>query len=543
MKQIDNSLFYRWVPRPIGIMILMLMFVPPTFSGGAYLCNISEMSGGMGVLAEDVQLAAFFTSIGMCLFPPFMVRFLQVRKIKQTFLWCFLLLAVLNLLCAVTSSFPLLLGVCLLTGFVRVIVMLNCTFTIAPYLTGMNTLDMFTMTEEPPADVQYALERKRTFLMPVLYFYILIISQASNMVTAWFACHYNWQDSYYAVVGMQFVALLLVMVTMHDEDKRMCYRPQWEMLPDMLLMATALCSMVFVLVYGKTLGWFDSSKICIVAGICVISAGLFLCRAVKHRDIYYLPLKIFSFRNVWMATLLFLITMIFNSANVFVGTYAKLSTPIDNLHGAFLSRWAIAGCVAGLLLSLVMVKMKLRFRTIFATGFILMAFANACLYFQYQTTGLFSNMILPTILNFTGLLVLYSLVAAFGMKSLPSRYLAAFVFLMIWMRNAIAPVVGTSVYANWLQNRQQYHVERLAQDIIPENSMAASVYSVTESKARYSGKGSLESAQSASTVLKSRVTLQAVIVAMKEITGQTVVLLLVTVVVVCLLPYHRGETS
>lgn len=538
-----NAPFYNWVPRPIGIIILMLMFVPPTFSGGAYLCNMSEMSGGLGVWSEDIQLAAFFTSIGMCLFPPFMIRFLQARRIKQTYLWCFMALVFLNLLCAVTTSLPVLLSACLLIGFVRVVVMLNCTFTIAPYLTGMNTLDMFTMTEQPPRDVQYALERKRTFLMPVLYFYILLISQLSNMLTAWFAYHYSWQDSYYAVTGMLIVAMILVICTMPDEEKKTSYRPEWGMVPDMILMTVALCSMACMLVYGKTFDWMDSPKIRVALGLCVASSGLFIYRAIRNRDIYYLPFKIFSYRNVWMATLLFFITMVFNSANVFVGAYAKLTTAADNLHSAFLSQWAILGCVAGLVISIVMIRLKLRFSTIFVTAFLLMAAANAYLYFQYQTMGLFSNMIAPTILDYTGLLMLYSLVAAFGMKSLPARYLTAFVFIMIWMRNAIAPVVGSAIYSNWLQDRQQYYITRLSQEVTPENNMAASTYLYTVKSAQAAGKDSREAAQMATAVLKSRVAVQATIAAMKEITGQTVILLLVTSAVVMILPYHKEETT
>lgn len=215
------------MPRPVGTLVLLMMFIPPTFSGGAYLCNAGEMAGSTSLWAEDIQLASFFTSIGMCLFPPFMVRFLQARHIKRTYLCCFALLAVLNYVCATATSLPLLLTACLLTGFVRIIAMLNCTFTIAPYLTGMDTLAMFTMKEMPGPEVQYALERKRTFLMPVLYAFILLISQASNMLLAWAAYAYRWQDAYFVVVLMLVVAMLLVVCTMADEESPLKYEPEW----------------------------------------------------------------------------------------------------------------------------------------------------------------------------------------------------------------------------------------------------------------------------------------------------------------------------
>lgn len=539
----SNHPFHEWVPRPVGILVLLLMFVPPTFSGGAYLCNISEMSGGLGMWTEDIQLASFFTSIGMCLFPPFMVCFLQARRIKHTYLWCFLLLIPLNYICAVTTSVPLLLAACLLTGFVRVIVMLNCTFTIAPYLTGMDTLSMFTMTEEPSADVQYALERKRTFLMPVLYFFILLISQTSNMVTAWFAYEYHWQDAYYVVIGMLLVAILLVVCTMPGEKKTQTYKVEWKKVPDMLLMAVALCSMAYILVYGKTLDWFYSDSIHLALGLLLISCGTFLFLSLRHREESYLPLKVFSYRNVWMSMLLFLLTMVFNSANIFVSTFAKLSTPINNLQSASLSGWAIAGCFAGLLLSILSVVKKVRFRTIFCTAFLLMAASNAYLYSQYQTMGVFGNMILPTILNYAGLLMLYSIVAAFGMKSLPSHNLATFVFLMIWMRNAIAPVIGFSIYSNWLNHKQQYYITRLSQTVDTENIFAVTPFLQIRHMGQAEGKGTTEAEQLATTSLKGRITVQSTIVAMKDITGQTVLLLLGVAGVTLLLPYHKKETT
>ena len=160
-----------------------------------------------------------------------------------------------------------------------------------------------------------------------------------------------------------------------------------------------------------------------------------------------------------------------------------------------------------------------------------------------EAMGLFSNMILPTVLNYTGLLMLYSVVAAFGMKRLPSRYLATFVFLMIGMRNAIAPVVGSSIYANWINHQQQYNVTRLMQTVDSENILASNTFVQTKRMGQAGGKGTTEAEQFAATLLKGRITVQSAIVAMKDITGQTVLLLLGAAGVVLLLPYQKKETT
>ena len=539
----DNHPFHSWVPRPVGIVVLLLMFVPPTFSGGAYLSNLNEMAGSLGWLTEDVQLAGFFTSIGMCLFPPFMLRFLQTRRIRQTYLWCFLLLVPLNYCCAVTTSLPVLLIACLLTGFVRVMVMIHCTFTIAPYLTGMDTLAMFTMNQEPTPDVQYMLERKRTFLMPMLYFYILVISQGSNVLTAWFAYAYRWQHAYYVVIAMLLVGMLLVTFLMPGEKRKTGYRPEWEMLPDMLLMVIALCCMAYMLVYGKTLGWWAAPGMRWALSVLLVVSSVFLFLATRRRKHHYLPLEVFGYRNVWMSMLLFVLTMVLYSANMLVGIFIRIATPASNLHIAALGGWAVVGCVAGLVVSLVLVVCKVRFRVVFVTAFMLMAAANAVLYFRIQTIGLYSGMVLPTVLNYMGLLMLYSLAAAFGMKHLPSRYLVTYVFLMIWMRNAIAPVVGASVYANWFYERQQHDIGRQAHSVDHQNTLASATYMQAIRTGQRQGKGTDESERMAVTLLKGRVTVQASLVAIRNMAGSTVWWLIGAAALAMVLPYHKGETT
>ena len=90
------------------------------------------------------------------------------------------------------------------------------------------------------------------------------------------------------------------------------------------------------------------------------------------------------------------------------------------------------------------------------------------------------------------------------------------------MRNAIAPVVGTSIYSNALYHRQQYHVTRLSQDV-----------DALSSDARH-----LPPA-----VLKGKVMQQATLVAMKDVSGTTVAGLTATAILVLFLPYRKHETT
>ncbi len=187
-----NYPFYDWIPKPIGVLILLALFVPLFFSGGTYLSNINEMAGGMGVLTENFQFLSLCASIGMSMVFPFMLPYLQARNVKHVYLGGYTLLALLNGVCAVTENIPVLMACCFLIGFIRVALVLNTTFVIAPYLLGIQTLDMFLYEPDSPEGA-YKNDHARTILMPVLYCYILCIVQFSNYVSAWVAYEFRWE--------------------------------------------------------------------------------------------------------------------------------------------------------------------------------------------------------------------------------------------------------------------------------------------------------------------------------------------------------------
>lgn len=376
------------MPRPLGVLVLLMLFVPLFFSGGTYLSNINEMAGGMGVLTENFQFLSLCASIGMSMVFPFMLPYLQARNVKHVYLGGYILLALLNGVCAIVQSIPLLAVCCFLIGFIRVALVLNTTFVIAPYLLG-----------------------------------------------------------------------------------------------------------------------------------------------------------IFRYRYTWYGIGIFLLLMLVNSSTLFVTTYLKMSTASGNLESAAVSCWAIPGCVAGLVFMLVCVFRGVHFRYIYAAGFLLMLGANLYMYFHYQTMGVYGHIIPPTLLHYSGMLVLYSVTCAFAMKHLPVRYFATWLFLMVAVRNVAAPAVGTSVYGNWLQERQQHYITRLAQDVRSDSPQFAARFMQASRLGKQQGKDEVEASRLASVLMKGQVSLQATLVAMKDITGSTIWICLGSTFAVLLMPYHRKERT
>ena len=74
MAHTKNYPFYDWVPKPLGIIILIMLFCPIMFINGAYTINSGEMSAGLGIISEHIQYASYAGAIGMVVFAPFMQR-------------------------------------------------------------------------------------------------------------------------------------------------------------------------------------------------------------------------------------------------------------------------------------------------------------------------------------------------------------------------------------------------------------------------------------------------------------------------------------
>lgn len=537
----ENYPFYDWMPKPLGCLVLFLMFFPVTFSGGAYMNNLAEMAGGMGVQNEGIQMTSYATSIGMALFAPFMAGFMTVRRVKHVFMRAMLLLLALNAVIATTNNVVVTIAACLFIGFFRVMLMMNITFTLVKYGMGIDALSQFVLTEEPSQDDREKAEHARSWQMAGYYGVMLMIAQLGNVLTAYYAWHATWRHVYYVVMVMLLVALILVKFTMPNEEKSVAYQWEWKKIPVVVCLGVMMVSLCYVLVCGKTLDWFSSPRIVYTTAIFLVSTAGYFFLSTNHLGEDSMRWQIMGLKNVWLSALLFTVLMILFSCSMFVSTFAKLSTQAGNFDAGMLASWAILGCFIGLLIAAAMAFARIHFRWILAVGFGLLFVADVYLYFQYQTEGSFDHMVVVTVINYAGLFIPYAMLVPLGMKHLPVRYMTTYIFVMLLFRNALAPVAGMSLYTNWLQERQQHYIHRLAQNVDYENQQAATYDYGMRRMGQAKGGSTLEAQQLSATAMRGKITVQATLVAMRDITGTTIWLLVGTIAFVLFFPYHRDE--
>lgn len=537
----ENYPFYDWMPKPLGCLVLFLMFFPVTFSGGAYMNNLAEMAGGMGVQNEGIQMASYATIIGMALFAPFMAGFMTVRRVKHVFMRAMLLLLALNAVIATTDNVVVTIAACLFIGFFRVMLMMNITFTLVKYGMGIDALSQFVLTEEPSQDDREKAEHARSWQMAGYYGVMLMIAQLGNVLTAYYAWHATWRHVYYVVMVMLLVALILVKFTMSNEEKSVAYQWEWKKIPVVVCLGVMMVSLCYVLVCGKTLDWFSSPRIVYTTAIFLVSTAGYFFLSTNHLGEDSMRWQIMGLKNVWLSALLFTVLMILFSCSMFVSTFAKLSTQAGNFDAGMLASWAILGCFIGLLIAAAMAFARIHFRWILAVGFGLLFVADVYLYFQYQTEGSFDHMVVVTVINYAGLFIPYAMLVPLGMKHLPVRYMTTYIFVMLLFRNALAPVAGMSLYTNWLQERQQHYIHRLAQNVDYENQQAATYDYGMRRMGQAKGGSTLEAQQLSATAMRGKITVQATLVAMRDITGTTIWLLVGTIAFVLFFPYHRDE--
>ena len=537
-----NFPFYDWVPKPLGIIFLIFLFIPILTIGGVYSVNSGEMVSGLGIQTEHIQFVGFVTSVGMAAFSPFFYDLVRVRNEKMMCIVGFSLMYMLSYVCAKTDSIFVLALCSLIMGFMRNVLMMCNLFTLIKYGFGIEASRNITPGNEPKDEAGWdQLDKEKTASMPTIYLFFMILGQLGTWLTAWLASEYEWHYVYYFMMATMLASILIIFVTMPFQKYRTRRFPiTFSKFGNVVIFSVMMCSFIYVMVYGKTYDWFDNESIRLATGICVVFTLLFLSMEASRRSPYFL-LDAFKLRSIQYGIALFMMLMILNSSAMFVNVFTGVGMKIDNWQNAMLGNWVLVGYFVGCVIGVMAGTRGLHLKYLFALGFILIGAASLFMYFEVQNDGLYERLKWPVIIRATGMMLLYTLTAVHANQRMPFKFMSTWVCIMLSVRMVIAPGIGSALYSNVLQYRQQYYVTRFAHEFDRTEASTAATYDRTVRGMMAQGKNPAEAENMAAMSLKGKVQIQATITAVKDMAGWTVYGCIGAAAITLLVPWKKRK--
>lgn len=351
----------NFIPRRLKPWMFIFFVLIVQFSGGIYLAAASDMVGTTALMQEDILMAGYASLIGLAINFAVMFRIKFRFSNRTQLMTCGIVLIVANLICAYTSSVPVLVITCFIAGWFRMQATFACNSTIQLWLTPVRDMSIF-----------------------FCYVYIIVDSviQLSGIATIYTAFFSQWEYMHWIMIGM--LALMVLMVFFLVKPVR---APMFIPLLGIgwigaVLWTGFMMCFTFICVYGDYFDWWKSSEICQAAALGLICLLINLWRAsFLHHP--YISFQAMKNRNVIKATCIYLVffTML-ATEHVFEHSYAANILGFDETNLIDLNWYVFIGIVAGCGFTYFTFALrKWRYKTMTAIGFALAILYLAYFYF------------------------------------------------------------------------------------------------------------------------------------------------------------------
>lgn len=316
----------NFIPRRLKPWLFIFFVIIIQFSGGVYLAAASDMVGTTALMQEDILMAGYASLIGLAINFAVMFRFKFRFSNRTQLLTSGAVLIAANIICARTSSVPVLVGTCFIAGWFRMQATLACNSTIQLWLTPVRDMSVF-----------------------FCYVYILVdgVIQFCGITAIYTAFFAQWEYMHWLIIGLLALMMLVVAILVRPVRGPM-YIPllgiDW--IGAVLWTGFMLC-FTFICVYGNYFDWWQAPEIrrATVLGLACIAINLWRASFLHHPYISYRAMRN---RNVIRATGIYLVFFtLMATEHVFEHSYAANILGFDETNLIDLNWYVLAGIVAG----------------------------------------------------------------------------------------------------------------------------------------------------------------------------------------------------
>lgn len=373
------------------------------------------------------------------------------------------------------------------------------------------------------------------------YFYPLVFAggQVSMIVTAELAYHYNWQYMYYFMMMMLMASILIVIVCFRHNRPLKPIRLSELHIREMLVIATGLLMLMYVINYGKVLDWMSSFKIRLYLVIAPILIAFFIWKQYHSKQPYVNLAPLYQPKAI-VGYLYMMLVMFFSTSTTLLTNYMTSILKVDSTHTYQLYIYLLPGYALEAFICFWWFRwQRWRFRFLIAGGMSCFAAFFGILYFTVSPESTYEMLFLPVFLRGLGMLVLIIAFALFAVEELNPKFLLANAFFLICFRSVLAPILATSFYSNTLYRLEQKYMYSLSETISQTDPLAASQFNQSLTQHLAQGHEYTEATQMATQTLYATLQQQSLLLSLKHILGYLFVISLVIAIVSRFIPFHK----
>lgn len=348
----------NFVPRRLKPYLFIFFVLIIQFSGGIYLAAASEMVGTTALMQEDILMAGYASLIGLAINFAVMFRIKFRFSTRTQLLVSGIVLIAANIICAYTTSVPLLVITCFLAGWFRMQATLACNSTIQLWITPVRDMAIF-----------------------FCYVYIIVDSviQLSGIATIYTSFFSQWEYMHWIMVGLLALLMLMVMILVKPVRSPMFIPLLGIDWIGALLWAGFMMCFTFICIYGNYFDWWYAGEIQGAAFLGIACLGINLWRATfLHHP--YISFQAMKNRNVIRAAVIYIVFFtILATEHVFEHNYAAAILGFDETNLIDLNWYVFAGIIAGCAITYYTFALrKWRYKTM-----TVIAFSFAIIYLSY----------------------------------------------------------------------------------------------------------------------------------------------------------------
>lgn len=347
-----------FIPRRLKPYLFILFVLIIQFSGGVYLAAASDMVGTTALMQEDILMAGYASLIGLAINFAVMFRIKFRFSTRTQLLASAIILIAANVICANTTSVPVLVTTCFIAGWFRMQATLACNSTIQLWLTPVRDMAIF-----------------------FCYVYIIVDSviQLSGIATIYTAFFSQWEYMHWIMTVMLALLMIMVMVLVKPVRGPMFIPLLGIDWIGAILWAGFMMCFTFICVYGNYFDWWDAVEIrgAALIGLACLCINLWRASFLHHP---YISFRAMKNRNVIRATGIYLVFFtLIATEHVFEHSYAANILGFDETNLIDLNWYVFAGIIAGCAFTyFTFAFRKWRYKTMTA-----IAFALAIVYLAY----------------------------------------------------------------------------------------------------------------------------------------------------------------